>query len=102
MRNKTRIPDVIMACVLALLLLFTNAGAAGAAPAGMDAVVSASLQILCDNEGGYNSVNPDDNGALSIGKLQWHGWRAYPCSRPLWKQMKARHRTFWARRFIKK
>ena len=76
MRNKTRIPDVIMACVLALLLLFTNAGAAGAAPAGMDAVVSASLQILCDNEGGYNSVNPDDNGALSIGKLQWHGWRA--------------------------
>lgn len=46
------------------------------AQADMDVIVSASAQILYNNEGSYNSVNPNDNGAVSIGKLQWHGWRA--------------------------
>ena len=32
--------------------------------------------IIFSQEGGYNSVNRDDNGALSIGKLQWHANRA--------------------------
>lgn len=47
-----------------------------AAQADTDAVVSAAAQILYHNEGSYNSVNANDNGAVSIGKLQWHGWRA--------------------------
>jgi len=32
--------------------------------------------IIFDNEGNYGSVNKDDNGAVSIGRLQWHGGRA--------------------------
>lgn len=44
--------------------------------ADLNAIVSASAQILYNNEGSYNSVNPNDNGAVSVGKLQWHGWRA--------------------------
>lgn len=47
-----------------------------AAQMQMDAVVSAAAQILYHNEGSYSSVNPNDNGAVSVGKLQWHGWRA--------------------------
>ncbi|MDR1664162.1 MAG: peptidoglycan-binding protein [Clostridiales bacterium] len=32
--------------------------------------------IIFTNEGGYGSVNGNDNGALSVGKMQWHGNRA--------------------------
>lgn len=32
--------------------------------------------IIFSNEGNYGSVNKNDNGALSIGKVQWHGPRA--------------------------
>lgn len=32
--------------------------------------------IIFSNEGNYGSVNKDDNGAVSIGKVQWHGNRA--------------------------
>lgn len=32
--------------------------------------------IIFGNEGGYTSVNANDNGAVSVGKVQWHGSRA--------------------------
>ena len=32
--------------------------------------------IIQKNEGDYGSVNRNDNGALSIGKMQWHAYRA--------------------------
>ena len=32
--------------------------------------------IIEKNEGAYGSVNKNDNGALSIGKMQWHAYRA--------------------------
>lgn len=32
--------------------------------------------IIFDNEGSYGSVNKNDKGAVSIGKLQWHADRA--------------------------
>ena len=32
--------------------------------------------IIFGNEGGYGSVNANDNGAVSVGKVQWHGSRA--------------------------
>lgn len=31
-----------------------------------------AASIIFGNEGGYNSVNWNDNGAISIGKIQWH------------------------------
>ncbi|MCC8120762.1 MAG: S-layer homology domain-containing protein [Oscillospiraceae bacterium] len=39
-------------------------------------ILEAALQIIYTNEGSYSSVNADDNGAVSVGKLQWHGNRA--------------------------
>ena len=32
--------------------------------------------LICSNEGNYGSVVLNDNGALSIGKMQWHANRA--------------------------
>jgi hypothetical protein len=39
-------------------------------------VLTDAIQVIKINEGRYCSVNPNDNGALSIGCMQWHGERA--------------------------
>jgi LysM repeat protein len=39
-------------------------------------VISAACTVIYGNEGGYTSVNANDNGAVSVGKVQWHGSRA--------------------------
>lgn len=35
-----------------------------------------AVQVIFGNEGNYESVNWNDNGAISIGKIQWHANRA--------------------------
>ena len=39
-------------------------------------IAKRACTIIFANEGNYGSVNVNDNGALSIGKVQWHGNRA--------------------------
>lgn len=39
-------------------------------------IVKRACEIIFSNEGNYASVNKNDNGAVSIGKVQWHGNRA--------------------------
>lgn len=39
-------------------------------------VVKAAQKIIFGNEGNYSSVNANDNGAVSVGKVQWHAGRA--------------------------
>ena len=39
-------------------------------------VVQSAQKIIFGNEGGYSSVNANDNGAVSVGKVQWHAGRA--------------------------
>lgn len=39
-------------------------------------IVNKATKIIFANEGGYTSVNANDNGAVSIGRCQWHGDRA--------------------------
>ncbi len=39
-------------------------------------IVKATAPILYTHEGKYTSVNANDNGAVSIGKIQWHATRA--------------------------
>jgi Bacterial Ig-like domain (group 2)./Putative peptidoglycan binding domain. len=78
MRNNNQTKRWLPAAVFGVLvavLLFPSHTVQGA-QAGNDAVVSAAAQILYHNEGSYDSVNANDNGAVSVGKLQWHGWRA--------------------------
>lgn len=73
-QRKRLTSKTLLGMLLAMLLIPSHP--VQAAQVQMDAVVSAAAQILYHNEGSYNSVNPNDNGAVSIGKLQWHGWRA--------------------------
>jgi hypothetical protein len=42
----------------------------------IDLAVDIAAEIIFASEGSEGSVNKDDNGALSIGKMQWHGPRA--------------------------
>ena len=44
--------------------------------AGKKEVAAAAAAIIFANEGGYSSVKANDNGAVSVGKVQWHGNRA--------------------------
>lgn len=39
-------------------------------------IAEKAAAIIFNNEGNYGSVNKDDNGAVSVGKLQWHADRA--------------------------
>lgn len=64
----------VLAAVLALAMFL--APAAGAASVGFNDILQAAMEIIQQSEGAYNSVNANDNGALSIGCIQWHGNRA--------------------------
>ena len=39
-------------------------------------IVQAAQKIIFGQEGNYGSVNANDNGAVSVGKVQWHAGRA--------------------------
>ena len=65
----------LIAVALALCMLLSALPHAYAARSTSE-VVNAALQLLYYNEGSYGSVNANDNGAVSIGKIQWHGNRA--------------------------
>lgn len=39
-------------------------------------IAEKAAPIIFSHEGDYGSVNRNDNGALSVGKVQWHGSRA--------------------------
>ena len=70
--KKKRLISALLALWLGMSLLPIKAEAAMT----MDEIVEATLQILYTHEGSYGSVAANDNGALSIGKVQWHGTRA--------------------------
>ncbi len=64
----------ILCCFI--LIFSTVLSTAAVATVPNSEIVSAALVIIRSNEGSYSSVNRDDNGALSIGFLQWHATRA--------------------------
>ena len=70
---RRRALSALLAAVLLLSLLPLPARAASVTD---DDVIRAVLVVFRCREGTYDSVNRDDNGALSLGKLQWHGGRA--------------------------
>ena len=63
----------LTAMILALALCLGLIVQAGAAFVTDDDVIRAVLVVFRRQEGTYDSVNRNDNGALSIGKLQWPG-----------------------------
>lgn len=71
---KKRFVSALLVLTLCLgILLPTTASAYNPTD---DDIIDAVLVVFRCKEGTYDSVNRNDNGALSIGKLQWHGVRA--------------------------
>ena len=74
---RKTVTAVGISCVLLFVMLFasfTNAFHANAI--SNSEITSAAVTIIVRNEGNYGSVNANDNGACSIGALQWHATRA--------------------------
>ena len=69
---KKRLPVFILTFVLLTSIFVCPAFAARST----EEVVEAALKLLYYNEGSYGSVNANDNGAVSVGKIQWHANRA--------------------------
>lgn len=55
--------------------------------AGKKEVAAAAAAIIFANEGGYSSVNANDKGAVSVGKVQWHGKRALSLLKTIVKKL---------------
>ncbi len=64
----------IITLFLAFLLLVTSSVCVNAYD--IDDIVNAAKSYISSKEGNYDSINANDNGAVSIGKVQWHGARA--------------------------
>ena len=74
--KKTRIIGIFLCAVIcAGTIIGILCSGVSAASVSFDEVVNAASDIIRSNEGSYASVNPNDNGALSVGWLQWHGNR---------------------------
>ena len=59
-------------------------------------IAAEAAKVIFANEGNYSSVNADDNGALSVGKVQWHGNRALSLLKEIAKRESGRGRSFKA------
>lgn len=64
-----------MTCLLLVLFIFVSSSATIFAYS-TDDVAKAALEFIYAHEGYYNSINANDNGAVSVGKIGWHGPRA--------------------------
>lgn len=73
---KKRMVSLLLAVSLCLCVIWYIPMTAYAYTPSDDDITDAVLVIFRCKEGTYDSVNRNDNGALSIGKLQWHGARA--------------------------
>ena len=71
MKKKLLSFALIISMLTAILIPTSHA----ASPT-LDDIIEKASEIICSKEGTYSSVVADDNGALSIGCLQWHGNRA--------------------------
>ena len=70
----------IIPIISVVLLMIFSADISGlnmsAKAADISELAQAASVIIYQNEGSYTSVNPNDYGSVSIGKVQWHEVRA--------------------------
>lgn len=61
-------------------------------------IAEKAAPIIYGNEGGYGSINKNDNGAVSIGKIQWHANRALELLKEIVKRTGAGAKTILGER----
>ncbi|MBR6650268.1 MAG: InlB B-repeat-containing protein [Clostridia bacterium] len=66
---------IVSLALLIFMLLSTVVPSYAASPTTAE-IVKKATEIIIASEGSYKSVNANDNGALSIGCIQWHATRA--------------------------
>lgn len=71
-----RIMSLVLVLAMSISICLSFSTLAHAYNPSDDDIIDAVLVIFRCKEGTYDSVNRNDNGALSIGKLQWHAQRA--------------------------
>ena len=64
------------AALLTCLMLVGLMPTAMAAQVSDAQIIDKVLAFLYVHEGNYGSINKNDNGALSVGKIQWHAGNA--------------------------
>lgn len=67
---------LILSILVPSLMIGTAAAQKADSSVTYETIVDESMKMISSFEGNYGSVNPNDNGALSIGCLQWHAGRA--------------------------
>ena len=72
---KGRLKQLI-GTLLVLMLCVSLAAPAAAATPGTKEIAAAALDLISSPEGSYGSVSANDSGAVSVGRIQWHGQRA--------------------------
>jgi uncharacterized protein YgiM (DUF1202 family) len=81
---RKKIMAVVLSCLTFLTLVFSSLGTSMQASAvSIDEMTQVAVEIITRNEGTYGSINRNDNGAVSIGILQWHATRALTLMRSI-------------------
>lgn len=72
-----RISAVGVSCVTALVLMLSAiTSSSNVSAVSLEEMTNVAIDCIISHEGSYGSVNPNDCGAVSVGKLQWHADRA--------------------------
>ena len=75
---------VVLSCLTVFALVASSFAVTFSASAvSVDEMTKAAVQIISRSEGTYGTINPNDNGAVSIGMLQWHADRALQLMRSI-------------------
>lgn len=81
---RKKIMAVVLSCLTIIALVVSSFAVSFSASAvSVDEMTKAAVQIISRSEGTYGSINRNDNGAVSIGMLQWHADRALQLMRSI-------------------
>ncbi len=72
-----RISAVGVSCVTALVLMMSAiSSSVNVSAVTLEEMANTAIECIMSHEGSYGSINANDCGAVSVGKLQWHADRA--------------------------
>lgn len=81
---RKKIMAVVLSCLTIIGLVVSSFAVSFSASAvSVDEMTKAAVQIISRSEGTYGTINRNDNGAVSIGMLQWHADRALQLMRSI-------------------
>lgn len=81
---RKKITAVVLSCLTFFTLVVSSMGfTLRASAVSVDEMTRTAVEIITRSEGTYGSINRNDNGAVSIGILQWHATRALQLMRSI-------------------